>query len=389
MSRYDDRGKTHVVHLSTVHLALDSRIFEREARALHDAGYRVTVVARHPTPEIIDGISIVPVRTPRSRIDRFLISPWSALRRCISLKPNIIHIHDPELVPLGLVLRLTGRTVIYDMHEDLSKQVRHKEWIPRILRSRLSALIEAIEPLALRAFQLVVIVPPAAADRLHVHKVNRTVLLRNFPRHKEYREQPSPSRKSIVAAITPGTVPIVYCGAITRIRGAIEMVTAIGRCDPSLKVRLILAGACAPELLTELESIPGWENCTYLGRIAPVDVPVLLEAAYAGLAVLHPTANYIGATPTKLFEYMAARLPIVCANFSPYDTTVEAHRCGILVDPMDTAAIAGAIEQLVRDPEAAHEMGMRGRDAVQSMFNWETESVRLIDAYDRLARIDS
>lgn len=387
MTARNARKMVHVIHLSTVHSALDSRILEREARTLSEAGYRLSVIARHPARETLNGIDIVPVRTSRTRFDRLIVSPWSALRQCLALKPNIVHIHDPELIPVGLVLRLLRRTVIYDVHEDLPKQIIHKDWIPRVLRTKLGGAIAWLEPLPLRRFNLVVVVSPPVRDRLSAHNVTRTLLLRNFPRRDDYAHPPAIAVDQPSIDIHPDHVRIVYCGAITGVRGAREMVAAIGNCDPSLHARLILAGPCASDLLTELQGMQGWAATTYLGRIPPAEVPALLASSYLGLAVLHPIPNYVGETPTKLFEYMAAGLPVICSDFSPYDVTVASYRCGQLLDPYDIAAITRAIENLIRNPQLAREMGARGVRAVHEVYNWETESVGLITAYDQLSNI--
>src|SRR6185437_15970740 len=71
---------------------------------------------------------------------------WVAiLRQVIAARAAIVHVHDPELIPLALLLRLTGRRAICDIHENVSEQVLHKEWIPRWLRRPLSRALKVMQ----------------------------------------------------------------------------------------------------------------------------------------------------------------------------------------------------------------------------------------------------
>ena len=92
----------------------------------------------------------------------------------------------------------------------------------------------------------------------------------------------------------------------------------------------------------------------------------------------------MNAGPNKLFEYMAAGLPVVASDFPAWRDIVEGNDCGICVDPTDPVAIAGAIEQLADQPERRRQMGANGRRMVLEKYNWEAESRRLLDAYARL-----
>jgi glycosyltransferase involved in cell wall biosynthesis len=109
----------------------------------------------------------------------------------------------------------------------------------------------------------------------------------------------------------------------------------------------------------------------------------MFARARAGLVVLHPAPNHVNGRPNKLFEYMSAGLAVIASHFPLWREIVEDARCGICVDPLDASAIAGAMRRLADGDEAA-EMGRRGREAVQSRFNWDSEAPKLLDLYARL-----
>jgi glycosyltransferase involved in cell wall biosynthesis len=78
---------------------------------------------------------------------------------------------------------------------------------------------------------------------------------------------------------------------------------------------------------------------------------------------------------------MSAKLPVIASDFEAWRPFVEDHRCGLLVDPLDPGAIAGAMQWMLDHPEEARAMGVRGRAAVEEHYNWGQESKHLLDMY--------
>jgi glycosyltransferase involved in cell wall biosynthesis len=110
-----------------------------------------------------------------------------------------------------------------------------------------------------------------------------------------------------------------------------------------------------------------------------------LSSALAGLVVLHPTPSYQRSYPVKLFEYMAAGIPIIASDFPLWREIVEEAGCGLLVDPHDPRAIADAAIWLSEHESEAQAMGAAGAAAVRSRFNWSHEAQKLLRLYARLA----
>ncbi|NBO17697.1 MAG: glycosyltransferase [Proteobacteria bacterium] len=109
-------------------------------------------------------------------------------------------------------------------------------------------------------------------------------------------------------------------------------------------------------------------------------------AAAAGpmcvLVILTPRLNYNHSSCNKLFEYMAAGLPVIASDLPFARAVIEAHRCGLLVSPpTDAAAIAAAIGKILQNPQEAAEMGQRGRAAVEQHYSWQLEEKKLLELY--------
>ena len=356
-----------VAHLTSLHLPDDVRIFFKECRTLARAGYEVHLVApeggRTRNGVIFHGFA-PPGGLRPVRIVHRLWRVWRTARR---IRADLYHFHEPELVPVALLLRQTGSRVVYDVHEDHpSTQIYEPYRFGKRIGFRL------LEALARRTCDGFVAATPAIAKAF---PPERTVEVRNLPLLEKLASRlPAPN----------GHANVVYVGGLTYPRGLREMVEAAQRLrDP--EVRLLLIGSFgAQEIADEAHTLPGWDRVDYIGQIDHDEVWERLATARVGLVTLHPEESYVESLPTKLFEYMAAGLPVVVSDFPYLRVLLDPVGCASFVDPLDPAQIAAAIDDLLADEERAHEMGNRGAAAVRERLNWQHEEPKLLDLYDRL-----
>ena len=366
-----------VVQLTSIHGPLDARIFHKHSKALAHAGYEVVIVApklslTRDADEPRSGVGIKTVPRATSRLQRLRSTIWNVYRMAVAEDADIYHFHDPELIPIGLLLKLRGKRVIYDVHENLPLQVLTKPWISPVYRRAIGASAGKIERLGASCFDAIVAATQEIADRF---PGNKTITVQNFPDFVLKDQVLYRLRKPLV----------VYIGAISRIRGIDQMIDAIGKVPASLEARLAIAGPFdSVALERELRNI-SLPNVDVLGFQTQIAVAELLGAARIGLVLLHPTPSYLNAQPMKLFEYMRAGIPTIVSDFPAWRQIVEDTGCGLLVNPLDPEDIAKAIRRLLENPTEAEEMGRRGREATMQRFNWATEKSKLLQLYDRLA----
>ncbi|MGB3485554.1 MAG: glycosyltransferase, partial [Mycobacterium sp.] len=91
----------------------------------------------------------------------------------------------------------------------------------------------------------------------------------------------------------------------------------------------------------------------------------------------------------KLFEYMAAGMPVISSDFPVWREIIDSAGCGLLVDPMDTDALVGAMQWVLENPQEAQAMGDRGRLAVLDRYNWDHEAEKLVSFYQPLVGLCS
>ena len=122
-----------------------------------------------------------------------------------------------------------------------------------------------------------------------------------------------------------------------------------------------------------------------LGVLDRKGVAQVLAQSKIGLVTLFPTPNYVDALPIKLFEYMAAGMPVIASDFPVWREIVDDAGCGVLVDPQDPQAIAAAINSLMADEERMRQLGEAGKQAVLQKYSWAAEGRKLVDLYAQLS----
>ena len=367
--------RPRVVHLTSVHDAFDIRIFRKECRSLSAAGYDVVLVAPHDRDEIVDGVQIRAVPRPASRMQRMLRTTWAVFRVGLRERGAVYHLHDPELLLFGVWLQWTGRKVIYDAHEDAPRDILSKHYLPRSVRAVLAGCVDMLERSVCSMFAGVVTVTAPIAARFDPA---RTVVVHNYPLLEEFPEPSGPPFAQRARAA-------VYVGGLNRIRGVREMIAAVGEVAARSSAELWLAGRFDPPALeAELALEAGWAHTSRLGWCGRDRIVALLGRARVGLLVLHAVPNHLGSLPIKLFEYMGAGLPVVASDFPMWREVLG--DAALLVDPLDTRAIAGAVEWLFDHPDEAERMGRLGREAVVTRFHWEREAEVLLGLYARILK---
>ena len=122
----------------------------------------------------------------------------------------------------------------------------------------------------------------------------------------------------------------------------------------------------------------------YLGYLDRSGINKLYNKSRVGLVVLKDTPNHRYSLPIKMFEYMAAGIPVIASDFPIWKNIIDEVQCGICVDPENIIAIQSAIRQLLTDENQARKMGENGRKAVCSIYSWNIEAEKLLDVYKKI-----
>ena len=371
-------GNKKVCILTSVHPVFDTRIFYKEARTLSRAGYDVTLIAQHNKNEIVEGIKIIPLPKPKNRTERFLKTDFLLFKKALQQKADIYHFHDPELMPAGLFLKLLMKAkVIYDVHEDVPKQIFSKQWLPEIVRNPVSIFVNWFEKLISQKFDYIITSTPDIKNNFKQYNV---VDIKNYPVintssliYKKFL----PNKRNYI---------LIYVGGLAKIRGIEEIIKSIEFINPKYNIKLKLLGKFSDKEFEKVVKILDKKSkIEFLGWVLPQEVNKYLLDADIGLVCLYPLRRFLTSFPVKMFEYMAAGLPVIASNFPLWKEIIEGNNCGICVNPLDAKEIARAIEYLIEHPEEAKKIGENGRKAVLEKYNWENESKKLVEVYKILS----
>jgi glycosyltransferase involved in cell wall biosynthesis len=205
----------------------------------------------------------------------------------------------------------------------------------------------------------------------------KTVVVQNFPEASFRRPDGAAPRAERTGAF-------VYTGGLMEVQGVREMAQAFALLPEGMTGTV--AGTFHPAWLeNEIADLPGWRRVRFLGQVPRAAIVDAIDDARAGLVLNHPTVNYVDAYSTKMFEYMARGLPVVCSNFALWVEIVGGADCGIAVDPRSPGAIADAIRTLNEDVPLARRLGENGKRAIAERYNWEAELDKLDALYRKLA----
>jgi glycosyltransferase involved in cell wall biosynthesis len=371
---------TMLLHKS---VEFDSRV-RREASALAAAGHDVCVVELAPVPagrSVLDGFrrrSCLPAGWVRRRLPTALyrLVFLSAFVRAVrATAPDVVHAHDAAMLAPGLIgARLSGAALVYDSHELATGVGYRSPWWAR--------LVAGLERFVVPRCDAVITVSDGIAEVLERrHRLTRRpAVVRNLSALSVAGPGGLRGRMGIDA-----TVPLVlHQGAPAPDRGCELLVAAVaalpgvhlaflGDPEPGYGERLAreVAHRGVSDRVVALASVP---LGGLLAHTAEADV---------GVTLLQDTCeNHRLALPNKLFEYVAAGVPVVASDLPEIARLVADYGIGWCAAPGDEAALADALATALSargDPELARRL----QDA-SAELTWTREQARLLAVYDEL-----
>ena len=360
-----------ICHITTVHPRNDVRIFHKECNSLAKHYDVSLIVADGLGNDTINNVNIIDIGLRQSsRIKRAKIDSKKALKKAIELNCEVYHFHDPELMSIGRKLLQLNKKVIYDVHEDIPRQILGKPYINKYLRPILSKIIEYKENTNAKKYSAILTSTPFIRERFL--KINKnTIDINNFPIITDFKSVDFTNKK----------LQLCYVGGLSENRGTLSLVKSMENVDS----KLILAGNFEnPELLEKCKQEKSWNKIDFKGYVNREEISKILSESIIGMVNLKPLINYIDALPVKMFEYMSAGIPVIASDFPLWKEIVESNNCGICIDPNKELEIAEAINKLLKDTVKAEEMGKNGQKAVRERYNWNIEEEKLFKVYKSL-----
>lgn len=363
--------KIKICHLTSVHRRHDIRIFHKECISLASTYKTYLIVADGHGNSTVEGVTICDAGLKnKNRLLRFAITTRNVYRLAKATNSDLYHFHDPELIPIGLILRWHGYRVIYDIHEDVPRDILSKDYLG-LLKKPISFMFERLENFSARYMSGLITVTSHLEQRF-LQENSRIITINNYPRVNELVNI-TPSEKKVQN--------VAYVGSVSRIRGLLELVQSLRY----TQVKLEIAGDfVSAEFEEQLKNLPEWSKVIHHGHVDRGEVKKILGRALAGIVTIYPEPNHLNSQPIKVYEYMSAGIPVIGSDFPAMRNILEKNNCGLWVDPFDPQAIGEAINFIVSNPVTSQRMGQQGKLAVATHFNWECEEKKLLHFYKNI-----
>ena len=369
--------KKKVCMIHKVHF-LDPRSFHKQALSLQKKGYEVTVMSYFENEKPIDGVRFLQFTRPKRLLTRILLSNFNILFWAVKVRADIYHFHDLDFIPWAVLLKLiTGKKVIYDVHEAHPEYMLLKPYIPDYLKKTVSRLVHFIEQVGARFFDAI-ITNDNFVMRQFRHKCVDVIF--NFPLLDffSFSDNGIPYVKRKYDIIFIGSLPKWH---FTPMLEAAQVLK-----DRNHLVRwLLLPAHDAPRswMISQLRERNLSDYFTIADTVPFTSVPKYLYDARIGIITIPPYKKYLKNIPLKMFEYMGCGLPVIARDLPPTRQFVEGKDCAILVKH-EGAAYADAIISLLGNVEKAEQMGQKGKKLIYDKYNWNIEERKLFRIYEKL-----
>lgn len=431
-----DARRRRIAYLSYSSVLFDARTF-RMARSAIESGYEVTVYGRWepglPLIEERDGYRVIrapwtwkallpgrsrpveaaqhsrpatagqaPTGVRRSLVRRIVLAPiripvrwlrlivkypirplaWARALAAVAEPADIWHgMWAGSLPAMDRLRRMHGGRAIYDSR-DVYMESRNLATAPRPLRGLLSWFERRW---ARRMDRVITVNRPYARLLASRFGIDEPEIVMNCPAAWT-PPVPRPDHIRNALGLDRGTAIVLYQGQFISERGIEQAMDAIVEV-PDAVLALLGYGELEERFRARAATAPYAGRVFLLPAVEPGELVSWTASADVSVMPIQPTTlNHRYTTPQKLFESIAAGVPVVASDLPGMAEVVTEIGAGVLCDPTSPASIAAAIRQIL-DADPAERAAMRARilGAAHDRYNWDAQVGVLRTIYDGLA----
>lgn len=365
-----------ICYITTVHYRYDTRVYLKLAKYFANIGYNVVLIVADGLGDITSGsLKIIDVGKPKSRFFRVL-KQIKVLYKLLRLGHfDNYHLHDPELLFLGIILKCTGLKVIYDVHELVYFDILEKDWIHnQKLRKYVARLYNIIEHICFNLFDFIILAEEGYKNYYfpkYSKYINKFIIVRNFPIQDENTVRIKTKR------ISGESLKLIYVGSISANRGILEVIRSLSLVSKPVIFKIIGRWEDS-HFFDKCKNEPNWKYIEYVGHIKSSEVGEHIAQADIGICTLHPEKNYLFTMPVKSFEYMVNGLPIIMSDFPFWKEFYKDF--ALFANPCNVESIACTINTIIMDDYLFQKLSNNVLNKVEQ-FRWENEANNLLRYY--------
>lgn len=345
----------------------DTRMLEKIGPTLAKAGFDVSIVARSGSnPVVTPGITLFPVPAFRRISFNRLLAPWRIFRKINTVKPDILIINTPELLFIGALQKIFfRRKLVYDVLENYYRTIRYTDTYSPVIRHVLAAFVRTTEIIFSPFVDQFLLAEKGYARELGF--VKKWIILENkLPESIANRFSPA-KKRSYTSLLFTGTL-----APSTGIFEAIDLAKKLHQINSSYTLT-IMGYAARQDVLDRIkQEINSASFIQLIGgdQLVPHE-RILHEISTAGTGLIIYPSNpgTESSIPTKLYEYLALKLPVIISHTPETHELIKTSRAGIVLEPGINAA---TVNEILANNSFAF-------DYDRSIF-WEYDASRLTEA---------
>lgn len=371
-----------ICHITSMHEFNDDRIFERAARGLRSLDNRVLLIAPYEGNAEIEGIEIIGLKK-RNGVSRRILSSFEAYRKARKINADIFHFHDPDLMPWMVFLSMSGKNVVYDVHENYESRL-YKIPLPAFLKNLSAKIYRKLENLFGRSYSGLTVVTESMKNLFK--NVKKPIAITGNVVYLDRLKNISlnTGKESKFTIYTSGTnSPSRNCIK------TIEALPIILKEVPDVQLKFV--GRYYPKdynnkLKEKAEELAVGKNVIIEGLIPWEENFIRTARAHIGCVFYEDNLNNRITLPNRLFEYMFCGVAVLGEDFPEVKKVLKEAGAGLTVNSSDPNSIAENAIYMLKNPEIMTEMGRKGRVAVLEKYNFENSLNELMNFYNKILK---
>ncbi len=373
--------KTSICHFSSVHKTTDSRVFDRECLSL-SRYFEVYLIGIGEQEFQHNQIQVKVIQQSKHPFLRLLKTRFQCFYYALKTDASVYHFHDAELLLVGILLSVSGKHVIYDIHENTASDIYYRKWLPKWLKPVLVFVYQILMNIAKNYIHFI----PVIADKKNIEKLfieadENVTIVQNFAElqlFKQFRTQ-NRFKKTSPRLLYVGRLRDYYYN-IDPVLEAIYLLKKAG-----IEVQFDLIGLIEPQFLQGFDHLFFWPEIKnqvhFYGELHRENWLAISKQSNIGICIKNQADGEVLSHERKLFEYMALGLPSIFCNKKIYTDLNTQHAIGIAVNITDPVAIQNAIQKLVSNQIYYEQLAANCIQLSDHSYNWEMEFERLLNLY--------
>jgi len=368
-----------VCHFASVHTIVDTRVFYRECVSLAKH-FDVTYIGIGNFSGMRDGVKIIGVHNPETRLKRLFNTTFKVCYLALKEDADIYHFHDAEMIVFGILLRILGKKVIYDIHENTYEDIMNKPWVPQRTKFFLGKSYRLMEWFASLFMPFILVIGRVEFAKRFMTK-NYTII-QNFADTNELKKFRIADRSKLANNLFYiGTVYDYYYN-FSKLIEAIYLLKQQNKI-----VQLHCVGYLGTLVERGLQNDENYkavkDQITFYSHIVHPGGFEISKICKIGICLKNQPEEILVSHERKFFEYMAIGMPMITCDSHIYKDIIDQYQVGKYVDLEDANALSKTIDNLFTNDAELLQMSKNCITASEQKYDWESQEKLLLELYQK------